>query len=269
MEATGVHGPGQWLGGAGDAAPCHQRKCVTIGRVETQTIHYCECCTSSFFDEASVFGCGNAACTKGICVNCAKDYLCEKCHYQVSMVVGNLVEETVDNNADVDYDSESSVQSACPQDVDGGGFIRCWMGEDMVDFYDAIGYDSEDVCEHALLNCKSNSATRSEGDKLSKKFQSRGMVRVKLSVDKSGIVKTRLGVRTPNTGQSMSKAKHRYKKPHYGASEPVHVKVKLVYCDPKYFNEGPVKLGMELFRGRTYVSPKDWRTYTPVTLRRR
>jgi hypothetical protein len=266
MESSVVHGPGRWLGGAGDAARCHQRKCVSIGAVETKSIYYCECCRSSFFDGASVFKCGNTACVKGICINCAEDGLCDKCHYQVWLAVVDLQEQTIDDNADIDYDSDSSISSVCPIDVDVAPPI--WFGEDTVDIYDACGYDSDDVCELALRNCQSNGTLRSEGERLSKQFESRGIVRTSLSVNSHGIVKVRLGTRTPHTGAPMSKSKYQYKKPHYGSSEPLHVKVQLAYCDPKYFNEGPVKLGMELFRARTYVSPAGWKTYTAVTPRR-
>lgn len=247
---------------AGHEAPVVSSKSVRIGVADFKAIFYCEHCKSSFFDDASLTHCGDPACTKGVCSNCVSNGLCEDCTRDVRRVISDAVDGALDENG---YYSDRGAVTI--DDSDDSDCPRSWSGDDIVPHWEAAGYASEDVCEHALANTEENAKLPTHSSGLEDRIMEACPVRLKLSLKWYGVVKCRLSQRIKRTGKRMSKPGWSLKYPHYGASEPVTVRVKLAYCCPKYFDAGPVKLGLGLFRARTYVSPPGSRTYTPVTAR--
>lgn len=162
-------------------------KSVRFNGTEERQLYYCNHCHSSFLDATSLSACGNPSCTNGMCTNCASGDICEKCYRSVWVAVADLLDQVVEEaSSDIDYSSESVYSS---EDEYYDALFLAWVNDAMVDA-EAADFVSGD--EEAMENRKANSQLGPEAVKLSEKFEQFGPLRVKLSVTRGGIVKSRL-----------------------------------------------------------------------------
>lgn len=223
----------------------------------------CDDCNEMCFNPGAL--CKSNCCTRFSCSNCSVNELCVACYDDVRGVVCSLWEKTATDNNEIDYDLKtisSASGLACSNDFPPDYWEpRCTLSDE----YHQMGYMSDDVCEHALKNTEENGKML-EGCKAAEEaIQAKGPVKLTLKL-RGGIVKPRIENRL-----------HRYRKrerrknkfgypctPHYGAPEPLQVKVSLQYCGLESQRGAPVKLVWNLYRNTTFCSPRGWVDHLPL-----
>lgn len=224
----------------------------------------CDDCNAMCVSADSVSMCADKNCMKASCNDCCVHGLCVSCNDDVRGVVSSMIEKTAFDNKDIDAESDST----CPSAV---SCCRIPMGEwefwepssDWSDHYWESGFLSDDVCEHALSNAEQNGVLHEGCKAVEESIKAKPPVKLTLKVKTGGVVKSKVINR-------LSRYKERTARknpfgghcaPHYGASEPVRVGVKLEYCPLKSQRHAPVKLVWNLFRNTTHCSPPGWRSY--------